>query len=70
MKHYNNYSNRPFLQLCAMKQNVENKPVWCCILSHLNALKCAKNCSAGSRSKSGNMEWAWKLRERIATFHL
>jgi len=48
--------NRPFLQSCAMKQNVENKPVWCCIRSHLNAWKCATNFSAGSGSKSGNME--------------
>ena len=48
--------DRPFLQLCAMKQIVENMPVWCCIRSHLNALKNAINCSAGSGSKSEIME--------------
>jgi len=39
-----------------MKQNVENKPVWCCIRSHLNAFKYAINCSAGSGSNIGNKE--------------
>jgi len=41
-----------------MKQNVEYKPVWCCIGSHLNAWKCAKNFSAGSGSKTGKPRWS------------